>query len=110
LNHQVLDIDYEVEREVLVSISQDKTMRFWRQKGAINVLAEPWFIETQQIKCPDDSFGPYFNTKDKTVRDRIASNHFTAVVFKQDEIDSYKLLAGDLLGIKLSYQRKYSSS
>ena len=81
-----------------MSISQDKTMRFWRQKGAVQVLAEPWFIETQLIKCPDDTFSSFFNTKDKIVRDRIAANHFTAVVFKQDEIDSFKLLAGDLLG------------
>lgn len=75
-------------------------MRFWRQKGAINFLAEPWLIETQIIKCPDDTFSPFFNAKDKIIRDRIASNHFTAVVFKQDEIDSFKLLAGDLLGRK----------
>lgn len=98
LTSQVLDIDYEVESELIVSISQDKTMRFWRQEGAKAVLAEPWFMESQVLKCPDDAFSKYLNTKDKSVKTRIASNHFTAVAFKQDEIDSSQLLAGDLLG------------
>lgn len=98
LTSQVLDIDYEVDSELIVSISQDKTMRFWRQEGAKAVLAEPWFMEWQSLKCPDDAFGRYLNTKEKTTKSRIASNHFTAVAFKQDEIDTKQLIAGDLLG------------
>jgi hypothetical protein len=95
---KVLDIDYEEEREMLVSISQDKTMRLWRQEGAKTILSDPWLMESQLLKCPDDAFGPFLNSKDKNVKARISTNHFTALAFKQDEIDSLKLLAGDLLG------------
>jgi WD40 repeat protein len=94
----ILNLDYDAERDFIVSISTDRTMKFWRQEIKKGILLHPYFMCHGQIKCPEDCYGSHLNTKDKVVKERIASNHFTTLIFKRDEIEDLRLLAGDLLG------------